>query len=279
MLRPHIEGRGLRHTSVMPGIRVDYDRIAPTYDQRFADGGLRGVAAALRALVEGRGVGWVLEVGCGTGHWLAGLRPVAGRLVGLDLSAGMLVQGRQRGERLSLVRGRAGQLPWPDGSIELVYCVNAIHHFQEQRAFVSEARRLLRPGGALAVIGMDPRVQRSRWYIYDYFDGIYETDLARFPSWGTVLDWMTEAGFEPIEWCPLERIRAEKVGRAVLDDPYLRKDACSQLALLGDEAYASGLRRIEAALEAAEAAGETLTFSTDLLQDMLVGRVPLECGG
>jgi hypothetical protein len=89
-----------------------------------------------------------------------------------------------------------------------------------------------------------------------------------------VLDWMVASGLEGIELQPAERILDHKRGRAVLADPFLQKDSCSQLALLTDEAYAAGLKRIEAALAAAEAAGETLTFPTDLLLDMLVGQVP-----
>jgi SAM-dependent methyltransferase len=213
-------------------------------------------------------------VGCGTGHWLAGLRPVSAQLYGLDLSAGMLAQAQQREGALSLVRGRAGQIPLPDASIDLVCCVNAIHHFQQQPGFVAEARRVLHPGGVLAVIGMDPRAHRDRWYLYDYFPGTYETDLARFPSWGTVLDWMAASGFQQVEWRFVEQIVDHKVGRSVLDDPYLQKEAVSQLTLLSDTAYAAGLARIETALTAAEAAGETLTFPTDLLLAMLAGWVP-----
>jgi ubiquinone/menaquinone biosynthesis C-methylase UbiE len=253
---------------------VDYDRIAPSYNQRFIDGGMQGTATALRRLAQGTGAGRILEVGCGTGHWLATLGPVSGQLYGLDLSAGMLAQAGGQQATLALVRGRAGQLPFPEGCFDLVYCVNALHHFQQQRAFVFEARRLLRRGGLLAVAGMDPRVHRNRWYVYDYFDGTYETDLARFPSWGRVLDWMVAAGFEGVESRWVERIVDPKRGRAVLDDPFLRKDSCSQLALLSDEAYAAGLDRIEAALSSAEAAGETILFATDLLLAMIVGRVP-----
>jgi ubiquinone/menaquinone biosynthesis C-methylase UbiE len=215
----------------------------------------------------------ILEVGCGTGHWLASLRPVSGQLYGLDLSAGMLAQAGQRQTPLALIRGRAGQLPFPDRCFDLIYCVNAIHHFQQQRAFVFEARRLLRSGGMLAVVGMDPRAHRDRWYIYDYFEGTYETDLARFPSWGTVLDWMAAADFERVEWRWVERIVDQKQGRAVFDHPFLKKDSCSQLALLTDEAYAVGLDRIEAAVASAEAVGETVMFPTDLLLAMLVGWV------
>lgn len=258
---------------MVSGKQVDYDRIASTYDRRFADGEWERLVAALLALVEQVGAERILEVGCGTGHWLAGMQSIVDRLYGLDLSSGMLAQAQRQTERLCLVRGRAGQLPLPDSSFDLVYCINAIHHFQQQRAFVFEARRLLRPGGILAVVGMDPRVLRNHWYVYDYFEGTFETDLTRFPTWGTVLDWMVSAGFERVEWQPVERIRDYKTGRAVLDDPFLKKDATSQLALLTEEAYAAGLRRIESALVAAIEAGEVLTFPVDLFLAMIVGRV------
>ncbi len=264
----------------MSSISVDYDRIAPSYNRRFADGGLSGVANALLALAEDLGAGRILEVGCGTGHWLATLSPVTDhRLYGLDLSAGMLSQAQQRPERLHLTQGCASRLPFPDRCFDLVCCVNALHHFQHPRTFLGEARRLLRPGGALAVVGMDPHVHRSRWYLYDYFEGTYETDLDRFPSWGTTLDWMAATGFERVEWRLVERIVACKTGRAIVDDPFLQKDACSQLALLTDEAYAVGLRRLEAALAAAESAGETIHFRTDLLLASVVGWIQHEGAG
>jgi ubiquinone/menaquinone biosynthesis C-methylase UbiE len=276
----------------MPRPRVDYDRISSSYDQRFARGGTPGVAAALQGLAGELAPQRILEVGCGTGHWLASLRSVhllaaslglfrsqltssgqtAPALYGLDLSAGMLRQARQRQGPLHLVQGRAGRLSFPGGCFDLVYCVNALHHFDEPLAFVHEAWRLLRPGGRLAVVGTDPRTRQDGWYVYDYFPGTYEVDLARFPSWDMVQDWMAEAGFDHIAWQPVEEIHDTKVGRSVLDDPFLQKDAVSQLGLLSDEAYGAGLRRIEATLTAAEAAGECLTFATDLTLAMVSGR-------
>jgi ubiquinone/menaquinone biosynthesis C-methylase UbiE len=258
--------------------QVDYDGIAPTYNRRYADSELSNVAIALRMLAERlaaeRAALRVLEVGCGTGHWLAGLRQVTARLHGLDFSAGMLAQACQRTDRLFLTQGRASQLPHAEGSFDLVCCVNAIHHFRQPGAFVPEAQRLLRPGGALAVIGMDPNTLPNRWYVYDYFEGTLEADLARFPSWGTVLDWMIGAGFERAAWRLVEWVHDPRVGRAVLDDPFLRKDAVSQLALLSDGAYAAGLDRIRTALAKAEADGRTLTFPSDITLAMLVGWRP-----
>jgi SAM-dependent methyltransferase len=198
---------------------------------------------------------------------------VTSQLYGLDLSRGMLKQAQRKGRQLYLIQGRAGQLPFPPATFDLIYCVNALHHFEAQRDFVFEARRLLRFGGALAVVGMDPRGRQDRYYIYRYFEGTYRTDLERFPSWGTVLDWMALAGFERVSWRLVERILDDKVGATVLADPFLEKDATSQLALLPDEVYAQGLQRIRAALRKAETAEQSLVFPVDIPVGMVVGTI------
>ncbi|MGC9356270.1 MAG: class I SAM-dependent methyltransferase [Anaerolineae bacterium] len=250
--------------------RVNYDEVAPTYNQRYADGEIDGVARHLFALVKDLEAERVLEVGCGTGHWLHRLSPLLPEVCGLDLSRGMLSQMESR-EGLCRAQGRGGRLPFVDAAFDLVYCVNAIHHFEEQRAFVFEARRLLRSCGALAVVGSVPQGRFDSWYVYKYFPGTYATDLRRFPSWGTVLDWMVDAGFETATLQLVRHVVDPKLGRAVLDDPFLQKNSASQLILLSDEDYAEGLRRIRADLAAAEAAGENLVFNVDLKIYGLVG--------
>jgi SAM-dependent methyltransferase len=252
--------------------RVDYDRLALTYDARYAANRRSETGEALRQLVEARGAALVLEVGCGTGHWLQELAPSVSFACGLDLSSGMLGRAREKAPLLPLARGRAAQLGFASRAFDLVYCVNAIHHFRRPGAFVAEAARLLRHGGTLAVIGMDPRGQHGRWYVYTYFEGVYERDLARFPSWGTVMDWMVGEGFEQVECRIVERLGHDLVGRAVLDHPFLRKGSCSQLALLSDEAYAEGLRRIEAALERAASRAVEIVFPVDTPLAMVSGQ-------
>jgi ubiquinone/menaquinone biosynthesis C-methylase UbiE len=255
----------------MSNRQVNYDQIAPTYDRRFEDDAPRGTGAVLLTLAQELQAERLLEVGCGTGHWLALLRRATPHLFGLDLSAGMLSQAQRRNGELAWMRGRAGRLPFPDASFDLVTCVNALHHFEQQRTFIAEARRLLRPGGVLAVIGFDPRQHRDKWYVYDFFDGTYETDLERFPSWGMVLDWMIATGFTRVEWKLAERIEDHKQGGAVLDDPFLEKNACSQLALLSDDEYTAGLDKIRAVVAAGKTAGEIVRFPCEILLRALIG--------
>jgi ubiquinone/menaquinone biosynthesis C-methylase UbiE len=254
--------------------RVNYDAIASTYNCRFAEQRRSGTLQALEELVRTMGAERVLEVGCGTGHWLAGLGNLAPQVYGLDFSAGMLAQAQQQENPLALLQGRAEELPFPAGSFDLVYCVNAIHHFQRKSDFIWQARRALRREGALAVLGMDPHHRRNDWYVYEYFDGTFETDLARFPSWGQVLDWMIAAGFERMELRLAEEIGDPKYGPAVLEDPFLVKNSCSQMALLSDQAYEEGLNRIRRALAEAEAQGNMLVFKNTIRIDQIVGRVP-----
>ena len=257
----------------MANTRVNYDQIAPTYNQRYTVDEFAGIATALRSLTQAVGTERVLEVGCGTGRWLAELHPIARQVYGMDLSLGMLQQARQRPGSLALICGHASHLPFPDAVFDLLFCVNAFHHFPQPRAFISEARRLLRPGGALAIAGMDPHAGRDRWYLYDYFAETRETDLRRFSSSGTILDWMVATGFERVTWRVVEHIKGQHVGRAVLEDPILQKHGTSQLALLTDEAYAAGRARLGAALDQAEAAERILVFPVEISLTMVTGRV------
>jgi hypothetical protein len=154
-----------------------------------------------------------------------------------------------------------------------------LHHFPEPARFVAEAQRLLRPGGGLAVVTLDPHTWPGDWYVYDYFPGTRQTDLARFPSAGRLLDWMAGAGFQRATWQLVERIDQTLAGREVLQDHFLKKEGTSQLALLSDAAYQAGLAHLEAALDAAEARGETLTFRAGLRLGALVGYAPTHPAG
>ncbi len=250
---------------------VNYDEIAATYDRRYAVDPLDGVAVALGQLAADLGAQRILEIGCGTGRWLDSLVAAPGSIFGVDASMGMLRRARERDKGLELVCGRAEQLPLAEERFDLLFVVNALHHFDEREQFVRRAWELLRPGGALAIVGFDPRNHRD-WYIYQYFAGTYALDVARMPALTTLRGWLEEAGFGNVEQREVARVDLQRRGREILDDPFLQKEGTSELALLSDEAYRAGLSRIRSAITAAERDGEQAPFPARIDFVMTVGR-------
>jgi ubiquinone/menaquinone biosynthesis C-methylase UbiE len=250
--------------------RLNYDHIAPQYNQRYDSSPPPERINALFELLQQVQARRILEVGCGTGFWLGLLAPSVEAACGLDYSLGMLVQARERPAPLRLSRGDAVHLPYQDSSFDLVYCVDAIHHFGDQPAFIAESFRVLSPGGALAVLGSDPHSGDDTWYVHDYFQGVLETDLLRFPSGSAILTWMQKACFHSMASKVVERISDMYLGKDVFSNPFLKKNSCSQLALLSDEDYQAGLEKIAAAI----ARDGPIAFRNELHIKMFTGFKP-----
>jgi ubiquinone/menaquinone biosynthesis C-methylase UbiE len=193
---------------------------------------------------------------------------------GLDFSGGMLTQARQFDSTYRLVNASAPLPPFAANVFDLVFCVHAFHHFPNTLQVVQNAYRMLRPGGAFAIVNFDPH-QCQDWYVYDYFDGVLDTDLQRFSRVTDKEKMLHQAGFREIRSPLVERISETFVGDAVFDNNYfLEKDSCSQLILLSNEAYRAGLARMWAAVAQAQARGEDVVFSTEIKNWMTHGFKP-----
>jgi ubiquinone/menaquinone biosynthesis C-methylase UbiE len=100
----------------------------------------------------------VLDVGCGTGRLTARLASELGATaVGCDYSAGMLEKARERTQRPAWVQGDAMALPVRSGSFDAVVCTESFHWYPDQPRAVRELARVLRPGGRLLVVLINPR--------------------------------------------------------------------------------------------------------------------------
>jgi ubiquinone/menaquinone biosynthesis C-methylase UbiE len=226
--------------------RVDYDVVAPAYDARYERNRYEGVETALRRFIGEPGSVDVAEVGCGTGHWLASLQGRVRTAAGLDLSAKMLQQARAAAPGALLVRGRADMLPWASASFDRLFCINALHHFEDPRSFTIEARRVLRPNGALLTIGLDPHTGLDTWWIYDYFPGALAADRTRYLPAAAIRELLGAAGFvdaatEVAQHLPAAIPFALAVERGLVD-----RRATSQLMVITGAEYEQGLHRLRA---------------------------------
>jgi SAM-dependent methyltransferase len=107
----------------------------------------RHLARFVRALPDAHDV---LDLGCGDGRLTKEIK--GARVVGADVSELALSRARGRLPDVEFVRLVPDEpLPFLDGSFDLVVCVETIEHVRDVQLFLSEARRVLRPGGTLGL--------------------------------------------------------------------------------------------------------------------------------
>jgi SAM-dependent methyltransferase len=227
--------------------RVDYDRVARTYNSRYQRNNYTGVEQALASFVEDSRTAHhrVLEVGCGTGHWLRRLRESNVTAFGLDFSAGMLEIAR---EAMSgrVIRGRADALPCGSASCDRLFCVNALHHFPDKAAFLIEARRVLRSGGGLLTVGLDPHNGEDQWWVYDYFPAALAADRQRYLSTDRIRQLMSAAGFSQCQTRMIQNLPREMTVSEARSAGFLERTSTSQLMVITEAEYEAGLERIAA---------------------------------
>ncbi|MFK8267912.1 bifunctional demethylmenaquinone methyltransferase/2-methoxy-6-polyprenyl-1,4-benzoquinol methylase UbiE [Capnocytophaga cynodegmi] len=101
----------------------------------------------------------VLDVATGTGDLAIALSEIDGlKIVGLDISEGMLSVGREKiqkknlSERIELVSGDSENLPFADGYFDAVTVAFGVRNFENLEKGLSEIYRVIRPGGRLVVL-------------------------------------------------------------------------------------------------------------------------------
>ncbi len=229
--------------------QVDYDAIAQRYDENPHR--TRDVDDALLAFVEERKKGnaaRILDVGCGTGNQLAAnlTRVDASCMVGLDRSGGMLQRARGKSPAIPWVRGDAAWLPFRDGSFDFVTSQFSFHHVQGKASMLAEVHRVLRRGGRFVLTNITPWGMKGSW-IYRYFPAAWELDIRRYLPEADVEKLMAQAGFTSID----VETRHEPHEKRLADFlDIVRERAISHFAAISEEAYAAGVQRMEAELDA-----------------------------
>lgn len=152
-LRAALTGREVPERASDGFIREVFDRMAGTFDAALAALDYRApqlVADALAARVAGATGLDVLDAGCGTGLGGPLLRACARRLVGVDLSEGMLEQARHRGAYDELVAAEIGAfLAREQAAWDVVVSADTLVYFGALEPVLAAMARALRPGGWL----------------------------------------------------------------------------------------------------------------------------------
>jgi SAM-dependent methyltransferase len=111
----------------------------------------------IEAEVSGHGNARVLDLGCGGGHVSYRAAPHVAAVVACDVTEPMLkavaATAAQRDlSNITVQRGAAENLPFPDASFDIVLCRFSAHHWQNMEAGLRQARRVLKSGSRAVFI-------------------------------------------------------------------------------------------------------------------------------
>lgn len=177
--------------------------IAASYDDHFAEGGMRDSDAYYRWVLNklqpapGR---TLLDVACGQGVLLRYSSAQGLITHGLDFSQVALATSRKNAPEATLVLANGEQLPYADASLDYVTCLGSLEHYLDPWQGVSEIRRVLKPDGLAAIF-----VPNS-YYLADIFWHVlrkgrgpsHRQVVERFASVREWADMLTMMGLEVV---------------------------------------------------------------------------------
>lgn len=179
-----------------------WQRAAPVYAATFAHATSAFIEALLDAARVEAGM-QLLDLACGPGL-VAGAAQGRGVVAsGLDFSAAMIALARAAHPGIRFEESDAEAIPFAERSFDVVVSNFGIHHVPDPVRALSEARRVLRPDGRMALTSWAAPAENTAWkLLYDAISAHGDLQAANMPASGgslrnpqDLLRVLTAAGF------------------------------------------------------------------------------------
>lgn len=170
-----------------------FDQIAFRYDflNRFLSGGI-DMSWRKKAIGELKEINpaFVLDVATGTGDFaiLTAKYLNPKKIIGIDISEGMLQLGRKKVEkellndRIELIKGDSEAINYPENTFDAITVAFGIRNFEDLDKGLTEMKRVLKPGGKLVILEFSK--PRQKWFsgFYNLYMKIFAPGIARWVS-------------------------------------------------------------------------------------------------
>lgn len=231
---------------------IDYDKVSRIYDNVRA-----GDPEMVYQILQGVKLNpesFVLDVGCGTGNnTILFAEATLARVIGLDISQGMLEKASEKTRKLPLVQAPADKLPFLGNAFHFIFMTEVIHHLPDPKIAIQDIFRVLRSKGSFCIVTQSHKQIDGRM-TSRFFPASASVDKERYPDIDVIEEFLLRAGFNKVSLKEYQ-FRPTQLGEDYLET--VKNRGYSMLHKITKEEYEKGLQ----ALEKAFASGEKLTYS------------------
>lgn len=231
---------------------IDYDTVSKVYDNvRVGD------LEMIRQILHGVSLdseSKVLDVGCGTGNNTLLLTEAShAKVIGLDISYGMLEKAYEKSKTVLFVQAPADALPFANDTFQFAFMTEVIHHLPDPQSSIKDLYRVIETGRLLCIVTQSHKQIDGRM-TSRFFPASAKVDKERYPDIDEIEEFLLKAGFS--EMTPKEyKFRPTKLGEGYLHT--VENRGYSMLHKISREDYEQGVRDLKAAFST----GEELTYS------------------
>ncbi|TFG06040.1 class I SAM-dependent methyltransferase [Candidatus Thorarchaeota archaeon] len=226
---------------------IDYDSASKVYDQLRS-----GNPEMMHEVLKGASIpdgGVVLDIGCGTcNNTLLFMKASRTRVVGIDLSRGMLNKACEKGPAPHLIQSSADRLPFKTCSFDFAYMTEVLHHVRDFRATIASAGRALRNHGQLCVVTQSHE-QIDKRITSRFFPSTAGIDKSRYPSIKEIEGTMLDNHFVKVR-NDTHEFATEDLGAEYLET--IEQRAYSMLHMISEKEFQEGLARLREVIHSDE---------------------------
>ena len=230
----------------------DYSRQARTYDSTRAAS--PSLLAPLREALAGAPGPRLADIGGGTGNYAQALAAQGWAPVVVDRQPEMLALAAAKGLECVLADARA--LPFADASFDAAMLVSVLHHIEEPFAALAELRRVLAPGGRVAIVVFTREDIAALWYL-DYFPSTRAWMEATHPPLAAIVRELPGSEVRALRYtdlCDASLAALADHPEKILEERWRRQTSYfERLAAANPDELRGGLERLRADVEAGRA--------------------------